>query len=510
MRTTINPQLQFCEVDISEIEISVKSRDDIPPILRALQHIYVTQELREPVFALMEKHILSNIDKNNGRPGMELWRILVLGVLRLHLNIDYDRLQELANEHNTIRQMLGHGIFSNKEDYALQTLKDNVGLLSKELVDEINAIVIAHGHTLVKKNDNKALQGRCDSFVVETNVHYPTDCNLLFDAIRKAIQLCASLCEKHDLSHYRQFAYNIRQIKSAMRKAQQTRRSKQKAQAVENNDKQAIKKNIQAHQKYIDLCEFHLAKVTEIIAEIENSPKNVISSMTANIVTAATIDLVNKFQGHAVRQIDQITRRVMNNEIIPHDEKVFSIFEPHTQWISKGKAGVPVEFGLRVCIMEDQYGCILNHQIMEKTTDDKVAVSMVEGTQKNFPELNQVSFDKGFHSKENQENLSKILDTVILPRKGNPSAAVREYEHTKEFIAARHQHSAVESAINALEVHGLDICRDKGINHFKRYVSLAILARNLHIVGVGLHRKEQKKLARREARLRGSGEAIAA
>lgn len=510
MRNTINPQLQFGEVDISEIQISVKSRDDIPPILRALQHIYVTEEIREAVFALMEKHIVSNIDNNNGRPGMDLWRILVLGVLRLHLNIDYDRLQELANQHCTIREMLGHGMFSTKEEYALQTLKDNVGLLSEELIDEINAIVVAHGHTLVKKNDAEALQGRCDSFVVETDVHYPTDINLLFDAIRKAIQLCASLCSKYSLTDYRQSEHNIGQVKQGMRKAQQTRRSKQKAKDIENNDKKAIKKNVQAHQQYIDLCELHLAKIAEIIVKIESSSKNVMTSIAADIITVATISDIHKFKAHAVRQIDQIIRRVMNDEVIPHAEKVFSLFEPHTEWISKGKAGIPVEFGLRVCIMEDQYGFILNHQVMEKTTDDKVAVSMVEGAQKNFPELNQVSFDKGFHSKENQENLANILGSVILPRKGKSSAAVYEYEHTEEFIAARHKHSAVESAINALEVHGLDICLDKGLGHFKRYVSLAMLARNLHIIGVGLHRKEQKKLARREARLRGGGEAIAA
>ena len=67
----------------------------------------------------------------------------------------------------------------------------------------------------------------------------------------------------------------------------------------------------------------------------------------------------------------------MKGEKIPHNEKVFSLFKPYTEWISKGKAGVPVELGVRVCVLEDQYQFVLHHQVMWKTTDDKVALSMV-------------------------------------------------------------------------------------------------------------------------------------
>ena len=105
---------------------------------------------------------------------------------------------------------------------------------------------------------------------------------------------------------------------------------------------------------------------------------------------------------HARRQINQIRRRVLDGEIIPHAEKVFSLFEPHTEWISKGKAGVPVELGLRVCVMEDSSRFILYHQVMEKCTDDQVAVSMVSETKSRFPSLRATSMDKGFHSPANQ------------------------------------------------------------------------------------------------------------
>ncbi|MCP4260994.1 MAG: ISNCY family transposase, partial [Planctomycetes bacterium] len=163
-----------------------------------------------------------------------------------------------------------------------------------------------------------------------------------------------------------------------------------------------------------------------------------------------------------VRFLGQVRRRIIEDETIPHEEKVFSIFKPYTQWINKGKAGVPVELGLNVCVLEDQHQFILYHQVMEQETDDKMAVIMVDETQSRFPMLNQCSFDLGFHSPANQKALAERLDYVVLPRKGKLSEVQLEHQRSPTFRAARGQHAAVESCINALEVHGLDCCRDYG------------------------------------------------
>jgi hypothetical protein len=110
MRKVIDPQLQFGEADIAAIHLDPKSRDDIPQILRGLQYIYTTPELREAVFAILQEVIPQGMEgkanPDTGRPGMEQWKILVLGVLRQGLNADYDRLHELSNQHSTLRQML--------------------------------------------------------------------------------------------------------------------------------------------------------------------------------------------------------------------------------------------------------------------------------------------------------------------------------------------------------------------------------------------------------------------
>ena len=179
MRLVQNVQMRVGEVDISQIQFDPKSRDDVPKILKGLQHIYVTESLRSSIFELLEKEISPTVSKSNGRPGMTLWKILVCGVLRLDLNADYDRLHELVNQHLRLRQMLGHGEF-DRELYHFQTLKDNVALLTPELLDKINQVVVRGGHVLLKKSGDEALRGRCDSFVVETDVHYPTDINRLY------------------------------------------------------------------------------------------------------------------------------------------------------------------------------------------------------------------------------------------------------------------------------------------------------------------------------------------
>jgi IS5 family transposase len=145
MRIVKNIQMQIGEVDISQIKFNPKSRDDIPQVLRGLQYIYVNIAIREEIFSFLEKIISPKINKNNGRPGMELWKIFVMGVLRLDLNLDYDRLHELVNQHGTIRQMLGHGAFDHDGHYQMQTIKDNVSLLTPELLDEINQVVVKAG-----------------------------------------------------------------------------------------------------------------------------------------------------------------------------------------------------------------------------------------------------------------------------------------------------------------------------------------------------------------------------
>ena len=94
-------------------------------------------------------------------------------------------------------------------------------------------------------------------------------------------------------------------------------------------------------------------------------------------------------------------KRPQEGETIPHQEKLFSLFEPHTRWIMKGKAGKPVELGVPLTVLEDQYQCILDWHVQWHGGDVDVAVPLVEACQAQYPELRGCSFDWGFHSPTN-------------------------------------------------------------------------------------------------------------
>jgi len=403
---------------------------------------------------------------------------------RAGCNFDYDKLKEIADNHSTVRQMLGHGILDFDSRYPLQTVKDNVSLLTPDVLDSINRFVVEFGHQLQGKSEKENFLARCDSFVVETNVHYPTDINLLLDAMRKVITLLSLACAAEGLSDWRQSGHNKRQLKKAYRKAQQLKRSTSNDSKKKAQREQAIQ---EAYLGYLSLSTSFLNKAASTLKKLGQSPLSMARALA-----------IEHYMNHARRQIEQVYRRVILGESIDHDEKVFSVFEGHTEWISKGKAGVPQELGRKVCIVEDQYGFIIHHQIMTKQTDQDITVPFTRELKALFPDLAGCSFDKGFYSPDNVKELGTVLDQVVLPKKGKRSQKQNELESTEAFVTARRQHAAVESAINALENHGLDRCPDKGEDAFYRYISLAVLSRNIQIIGHLLQQKEYKQEKRKQ------------
>ena len=160
-----------------------------------------------------------------------------------------------------------------------------------------------------------------------------------------------------------------------MRTAQNKKRSKAKSPQQQEKNAALV---MQAHQEYLGVAQQYLSKARQTLILLQSQG------------FADALDVVKKleiegFMQHADRQIEQIKRRVIEGAVIAHDEKVFSIFEPHTEWISKGKAGVPVELGVKVCILEDQHQFILHHRVMEKQTDDQVTLEMVVQAKMRFP-----------------------------------------------------------------------------------------------------------------------------
>ena len=120
MRNVVNLQPSLFNPSIPEIRFDLKSRDEIPKLLIGLQTIYSITELRDQVMTILRKVIPENVNPNTGRRGMDLWQILVLGVLRLNCNWDYDKVREIANEHRKVRQMMGFDENDFQRQYGLQ------------------------------------------------------------------------------------------------------------------------------------------------------------------------------------------------------------------------------------------------------------------------------------------------------------------------------------------------------------------------------------------------------
>ena len=337
------------------------------------------------------------------------------------------------------------------------------------------------GHGMLDSRLTKQLNIKTDSFVIKSNVHYPTDTSLLFDAMKFLINLIGSLANKHEIPGWREYKYCIRKIKILKREASSIRLSTSKKEEVTIKREHLIE---EMHKDLITLCQSVLSRLDSTIALLKK----------LDLIKAKQVAMFDEFKAHANRQIDQINRRVILKEIIPHSEKVFSLFNPFTEWVSKGKAGVPVEFGLKVSISTDQHSFILAHRIMEQEQDVDAAIPIILKVKENFSNIYSASFDRGYYSPANQDELSSLVSKLILPKKGKVSKKDRDkIQGDHEYRKLRKKHSAVESNINALEHHALDRCPDRGIERFKKYVSMSVLAHNIHQIGLLVQHKIQKQ-----------------
>lgn len=159
MRQRFQQQISLGITPISDVKFPLRSRDELPAVLKSLQNIFVTPELNEKILSLLEKKVCEG-KKKTGRKGMDLWHIFVLAVVRHALNTNWDRLEHVANYDALTRKILGvkTNQFSDDEDdleFSYQSIIDNVSFLDEEMLMEINTIVASYGQELLKKKTKK-------------------------------------------------------------------------------------------------------------------------------------------------------------------------------------------------------------------------------------------------------------------------------------------------------------------------------------------------------------------
>jgi hypothetical protein len=296
---------------------------------------------------------------------------------------------------------------------------------------------------------------------------YPTESSLIFDGVQKVITLCTRLPCDVAQTGWRQHAHLLKKVKSLHRQIGRVSASK----------KRGSKKT--QRKLYKEL----LSRAEKLMEKAENSLQN---ALPLGLLEVAQTQEIQLFIDRTRQVLGTARRRVIVGEKVPNSDKLFSIFEPHTQLYRRGKAGQENQFGRLLLVFEDGAGFISHYHLMgREETDAAAAVEQTKiAQQKHGGAIEKISFDRGFDSPLNEAALEEIVPHVCLPKKPAAQLAAQLAEADETFQASQQRHSGVESAIGALQAgNGMQRCRDHSEVGFERYLGLAILGRNLHTLG---------------------------
>lgn len=469
----VYPEQRLDCLPIREVTLNLNCRDEIIPILRGLQHLYSNASLRRQLLTLVGKDVNQKTSRKYGRRGMNYWEIAVLAAVRLGCNLDYDKLQDLAENHRRLRQIMGIGDWQEEEvDFDWRRIEDNLIKLRPATVKKINNLIVRAGHDL---QPQAIASVRGDTFVVETNIHYPTESSLIGDGLRKVVTLAAALAALHGQPGWRQHRYLLKNVKKIVRDINRAARAKRKG----------ADRLKPGYSRLLDLAKGLLERARQLLQALTFRVEVAVGEELGNGVGGREQELLHYL--HLTEKVcGTARRRVLLGETVANEEKLFSIFEPHTELIQRGKQPDPIQYGHKVLVIEDAAGFICDYQVMDKgVLDQDVVVPVMTQLQKRMGgKIERASFDRAFHTPDNQEKLAGIVSHPCIPQKGQHRGREQHEEATVAFRQARQRHAGVESAIGALQGgNGQKRCRDRRARGYARYVGLGILGRNLHVLG---------------------------
>lgn len=469
MRNTCSSQLRLDCVPIEQLQLNLNCRDEIIPILEGLKHVFCQAELRDQLIQLVADDVNASTRDDVGREGLDYWQILVLAVVRLGCDLDYDKLQDLCENHLALRCLLCVGAW-DETNFAARRICDTLLLLQPATLEKMNHLIVTHGQQL---DGNAARKVRADSFVIETNIHYPTESSLIGDGLRKLIPLCGKLAFLLGEPGWRQAKHLQKKSKHLVREV--ARLSASKSRHVQPKLNKAYGELLEHAQNLLERAQTLKTKAQQ--ATLRSGSTSEIALLASQC--AHWIELTSQVCSTAYRRT-QLGEQVENNE------KLFSLFETHTQLYRRGKAGQPNQFGRLALIYEDGAGFISHYHLMSReATDESVVCEQTRiAQQRHHGAIEEASFDRGFHSQDNERELQQIIAAPCLPPRSRNQYVDCLQEASLQFRKSRQSHPGVESAIGALQSgNGLKRCRDHTEKGFERYLGLAILGRNLHVLG---------------------------
>ena len=435
----------------------------LDPILRAIsefldQHLTLLEQVRKD----LERGLKNAY---TGRKGIAPSQALRSPVLMRYKNWDYRELRERIHDGCTLRVFT---VFDCQSVPGHDAFNRAFNRLTPETLRDINPLVVQAAVQLGLE-DGKTL--RAGSTVVETNVHYPTDATLLWDSVRTITRLIGDLHEK--------LPGGVEGFTNRTRSARRRMQTIQRMSAAERTHQQEPK-----YRELIRITEQVVNNARQVVEKAKAAAAGAGADLMASLVVDALRNEITGYCQLADRVIDQSRRRVLQGEKVPTEEKIYSIFEPHTDLIKRGKAQKPVEFGHKVFLAESAQGLITDYQVLDGNPSDTDHVqSSLDRHQQTFgipPEL--YATDRGFFSAENVQYSEKTgVTQVSIPQRGGHKTAEQDaLERSKAFKKAQRFRAGIEGRISVLfRGRGMKRSLFKGHTHFELLVGAAVLANNL-------------------------------
>jgi len=441
-------------------ESILKMTNEMDPVLAQIDMLLDDEELYQLIrndFA--KRYPMTEVTGRKSTPVEVVLRMLT--IKRLY-DLSYEKTEYQVRDSLVLRQFC-RVYFKDVPDDT--TLIRWANLVKAETLEAYNQRVTQLA-TELKVTKGRKL--RTDGTVVESNIHAPTDSQLLADSVRvlgRTLQRAKRVLSKQTELGAQIFRNRTRSARKTARRVQQ----------LIARQKEAGKR---AYRKLVKITQASVAQGKRVLEVLEEN-----SHQQAQCLR----DTLETFLPRAEQVIEQTIRRVFQDEKVPAEEKIVSIFEPHTAIIRRGKAGKPVEYGRKVWLDEVEGGIVTRWQVLDGNPSDKLQwVPSLDAHQQLFGKPpTQASADRGVYSATNEtEAKRRSVKRVVLPKPGKKSEKRRQHEKLPWFRKARRWHAGVEGRISVLKrCYNLDRCLNHGDIGFHRWVGWGVIANNLKKIG---------------------------
>ena len=413
----------------------------------------------------------------SGRHGLTAAQVLRSLVLMRLKNWDYRELRDRIADGLTLRRFTDFYCSPVPRHDAFQR---GFVRLTAQTLKAVNDLVVQAAVELGLEDGAKL---RVDTTVVQTDIHHPTDNTLLWDVVRVVTRLVRRLTK----------ALELRRIKGFCDRTRSARRRMYEIQRM--TTRQRRQQQTRTYRVLIDIAE---EVVENARTGLERTSTMRGKDMFADMAIEELRGQIEHFCQLGDRVIDQARRRVLFGEQVATDEKIYSIFEPHTDLIKRGKVRTPVEFGHKVFLAESAEGLITQYQVLKGNPPDEtyVAPSLQRHRQTFGRAPKLYGSDRGFFSEQNLASCKNAgVKVVCIPQRGGVRSARREaYEKSAVFKNGQRFRAGIEGRISVLfRGRGMKRCLAEGRDRFELWVGAAVLANNLMRIAASMARPSHKR-----------------